>query len=319
MAEFIDSDYRLERELMAATAALTIAFSNLPRIARARLKIGSIRKLLSTGGSLEVARRYGILADAVLELAQQRAVGAGNAQLAVLGKQFGRATRALDLSRPRFAGRLAAQRRRIVAALVDAQARAIETAIRESRERDQDPARVIWYTLGMTGAQVSAVLRYEAALRSASRGGPDAAILPPDVAARIRDEMDLDEGISGDTAVRMSQAYRNGLVGSSAAASALLVAQEAVATGTDEAAEQALEDGTVDQVAWEWVTARDERVRSSHRAVHGQVRADGEPFLSGAGNSLRFPGDPSAPMSERIRCRCLRRLRATAPERVPLS
>lgn len=317
MADYVDSEYRLERELLSATAALVHVFQMLPRQARAKIKVGSIRRLLLTGGSFEVARRYGILADAALEAAQQRALIAGNAQLAALGRELRRSVRTLDLSRPRFAARLAAQRREIVTALIDAQARAIETALRESKERQRDPARTVWYTLGLSAQQVSAVIRYEAVLQAAARGRPVA--LPRDIAERIQEDADLDEGISGETAVRMSQAYRNGLANSAAGVTALLVAQEAVGIGQDEAAQQALEDGALEDVSWEWITARDERVRNSHRAMHGQLRADGEPFLSGNGNLLRYPGDPAAPISDRIGCRCVRRMRATAPAPSPLS
>ena len=54
----------------------------------------------------------------------------------------------------------------------------------------------------------------------------------------------------------------------------------------------------------EWNTQMDEKVRPSHRPMHGQKRKPGESFVSGNGAELRFPGDPSAPADEVVNCRC---------------
>jgi uncharacterized protein with gpF-like domain len=53
-----------------------------------------------------------------------------------------------------------------------------------------------------------------------------------------------------------------------------------------------------------WHTARDSRVRDAHRVMNGQTRRFGQPFIDGAGNRLRFPGDPQAPPETIIQCRC---------------
>lgn len=54
-----------------------------------------------------------------------------------------------------------------------------------------------------------------------------------------------------------------------------------------------------------WLTASDERVRSSHAAMNGQVRAVGEAFISGNGYALMHPHDYNAPSSETANCRCM--------------
>lgn len=59
------------------------------------------------------------------------------------------------------------------------------------------------------------------------------------------------------------------------------------------------------EVIQTWETARDERVRFSHRTLQGQQRRFGEPFQSYSGAELRFPGDPEAPPEEVINCRCV--------------
>lgn len=52
-----------------------------------------------------------------------------------------------------------------------------------------------------------------------------------------------------------------------------------------------------------WVTQKDGKVRSAHRALEGQTKSLGEPFEV-EGSTLRFPGDPLAPPSLTINCRC---------------
>lgn len=59
-----------------------------------------------------------------------------------------------------------------------------------------------------------------------------------------------------------------------------------------------------------WDTQQDNRVRESHEPMNGQVRRWDEPFITGDGNYLMYPGDTSAPIKEWINCRCnLRRVR----------
>ncbi|GIH95418.1 phage portal protein [Planobispora siamensis] len=52
-----------------------------------------------------------------------------------------------------------------------------------------------------------------------------------------------------------------------------------------------------------WRSRRDEQVRPTHRAAHGQVQPLGEWFEVGAA-LLRYPGDPSGPPAETYGCRC---------------
>ena len=63
----------------------------------------------------------------------------------------------------------------------------------------------------------------------------------------------------------------------------------------------------------QWLTARDSRVRkggpnrADHRAMDGQTRKLGEPFVTLRGHRLLFPGDRSlgAPADEVVNCRCV--------------
>lgn len=53
-----------------------------------------------------------------------------------------------------------------------------------------------------------------------------------------------------------------------------------------------------------WRTRRDSRVRTSHGDLEGDFRLMNEPFVTIRNAKLQFPGDPRAPLSETINCRC---------------
>lgn len=53
-----------------------------------------------------------------------------------------------------------------------------------------------------------------------------------------------------------------------------------------------------------WVSVRDARVRPTHARANGQSVRVGEAFMVG-GYAMQYPGDPSAPASERAGCRCI--------------
>ncbi|MGW6391212.1 phage minor head protein [Streptomyces sp. NPDC055103] len=68
------------------------------------------------------------------------------------------------------------------------------------------------------------------------------------------------------------------------------------------AAAQAAE-GLDAPIVKQWVTRHDTRVRESHDQVDGQIRLLVEPFTVG-GVPMQTPGDPSAPASQVVNCRC---------------
>lgn len=58
-----------------------------------------------------------------------------------------------------------------------------------------------------------------------------------------------------------------------------------------------------DQLQKEWIASFDDKVRDTHSAADGQIVDQNATFLVG-GSQMMFPGDPSAPASEVINCRC---------------
>lgn len=80
-------------------------------------------------------------------------------------------------------------------------------------------------------------------------------------------------------------------------------ALQSLNAGAREALEQAVESGAVQayQVRRVWRTASDDRVRDSHAGVNGESVGMNERFSNG----LLYPGEPGAPASEVIGCRCI--------------
>ena len=76
---------------------------------------------------------------------------------------------------------------------------------------------------------------------------------------------------------------------------------------THQAVWSAAEFHAAGEAGWprvEWRSKRDAKVRSSHAILDGQSTALGTPFITYAGNEIRFPGDPLAPIEETANCRC---------------
>ncbi len=102
---------------------------------------------------------------------------------------------------------------------------------------------------------------------------------------------------------RMVDRYRERWIKHRAETIALTEAQRAIHTGDEELWMQAADRAEIDPNdvvgIWHWSHVS----RTSHAAMDLQERPLGQPFLSGDGNLLRFPGD--GPASEAIRCRCV--------------
>lgn len=80
----------------------------------------------------------------------------------------------------------------------------------------------------------------------------------------------------------------------------------AVQAGNFEAYQQAVESGKIaaQNVRKVWNSARDNRVRDTHRVLNGESVGLNEGFVSPSGAILRYPLDPNAPLEETVNCRC---------------
>ncbi len=179
----------------------------------------------------------------------------------------------------------------------------------------RDVARAIKESIGLTAGQVRAVNGYRRALMEGDSKALQLALrdkrFDPTVSRSIRTSTPLSQAQVDklvDRYVQRQLKYRSEVI---ARTEALRSAHE----GTEAMFEQAIEDGTINRedITRTWNTARDSRVRDTHTTMEGQQRPYGEPFVSGLGNLLRFPGDPLAPAREVVSCRCVLSTRISAP------
>ncbi len=170
----------------------------------------------------------------------------------------------------------------------------------------REQARMFRESIGLTSRQVQAVSNYRKLLEDGStqaltRKLRDARF-DRTVQAAIRDGRALGQ----DQVDRMVGRYQERYLKYRSEVIARTESLSSVHQGKEEMYNQAFEDGTLnpDKVTRTWHIARDDRVRDTHSTMSGQQRKVGEPFTTGAGVSIKFPGDPSAPAKERIQCRC---------------
>lgn len=82
---------------------------------------------------------------------------------------------------------------------------------------------------------------------------------------------------------------------------------EELAMVTAQAVASAAQEATAEAAGWRyktWETIGDRAVRETHRALSGKKIRLTEAFVTTDGDSLRYPGDPLAEISNRIGCRC---------------
>lgn len=176
-----------------------------------------------------------------------------------------------------------------------------------------DQARAFRGSVGLTYKQQQHIASYERALRSL--GTDDAANISQLTRRALHDNRynsTLNRAIANSKPLTdkqinaMVDRYRSNYIAYRARVIARTEALRAVNEGTEEMLLQAIESGELDADSLErkWVTARDERVRSSHAILNGQKRPVGESWTT-ANGKIAFPGDPKAPASETVQCRCV--------------
>lgn len=106
----------------------------------------------------------------------------------------------------------------------------------------------------------------------------------------------------------ISRAYSARLLQSYAKQLAQTYAQAAYEAGRRHGLQQQIDAGVIsaEQITKDWQTARDEMVRHSHRDMQGQKQQFDQPFVSGLGGLMMYPGDSSlgASDADRYGCRC---------------
>ncbi|MGU3496352.1 phage minor head protein [Xanthobacteraceae bacterium A53D] len=164
--------------------------------------------------------------------------------------------------------------------------------------------------IGLASSQEQWVRSFEARLRSDDPAAMAQAMemelrdkrFDRSIAKAIREEKPL----PADAVTKMVTAYKNRALRLRAEAISRSEALTALHQSQEEGWRQAVAAGQVAeaQIKKIWHDARDVRVRETHRGMNGQKVGFRASFVSPSGATLRYPGDPAAPASERVNCRC---------------
>ena len=201
----------------------------------------------------------------------------------------------------------------------------IRQAISDGLRAGMNPrahARLIRGSIGLTEYQHAQVARYRQALLDG-----DAKALRFELRDRRFDAVTraavgrAKQPLTDEQVSRMVERYQHRFVAFRAETIARSEAQASVFAGQDEMWTQAVDGGDVDPQELEqiWRHSRTRKhSRDGHVRMSGQRRPLGVPFTNPeTGARLRFPADPQAPASERLRCACLRIVRFRRPGAPP--
>lgn len=220
-----------------------------------------------------------------------------------------------DVSNTRAVTAIQQNRLRLIREFTNGQRETLRTALADGIGRGLNPidqARNFRASVGLTRRQLQSVENFRSLLTEARADGlPSRQALnralrdgrfDRSILTAIRDNRPLDEA----QVDRMVTRFRERLVRHRAEVIGRTEALRSAHQGTEEMYRQAIDSGqfTQEQMIRTWVTAGDERVRGSHVRLNGLAR-DLDQTWPGDDGPLRFPGDPDAPGSETIRCRCI--------------
>lgn len=162
--------------------------------------------------------------------------------------------------------------------------------------------RLVRDTLGLTPSQANALIRYRVRLGPGAMRSQSA----PALGNPVTDEQTTRVGMPPRVLNTTVERYRARLLARRGQSIGVLEGRRAVHAAMYDAIAQAAEVGDIVgwRVAHTWHTRKDPLVRDWHDPMEGQVRYGDEPFRSGLGNALRYPGDPMAPLVDTAGCRC---------------
>lgn len=317
MADIRDTKERIDALIAREERRIAAVFRAAIRNVIEGLDLKEIAAMIEAGqleNALERAREIG---ERLGLAAQTSFIGSGASTAAWLASA-GVGSILFDQVNERAVAAMRANTLRLVREFTAEQRRATRAAIVDGIARGANPieqARAFRGSIGLTERQQLAVLRYRAALEGVGRQGVPRGEQAEALKRALRDARS-DRSVKRamarmiplpaaqiDSMVDRYQAryikYRSEVIArTEALASVHEGVEEAFAQGTEQGA-WALEDLTR-----EWDSSGDSRVRDTHRYLDGQKKKFGEPWITSNG-VIRYPGDPMAPASERVQCRCV--------------
>lgn len=317
MADIRDTKERIDGLIDREERRIALLLQAAIRNVTTKLDMAEIARLIEAGQLEEALAFTREIADQLGLAAQTSFITAGTSTAAWLSGS-GLGTILFDQVNERAVAAMRANTLRLINEFTAEQRRATRLALTDGVARGLNPreqARAFRASIGLTAKQQLAVQRYRAALeRVGAQGVPRGeqaqalkralrdARSDRSIKRAMRDMIPL-PAAQIDSMVDRYQAhyikYRSEVI-------ARTEALASVHEGVEEAFAQGAEQGPfeLDDLEREWDSSGDARVRDTHRYLDGQKKKFGVPWETSNGR-IRYPGDPLAPASERVQCRCV--------------
>lgn len=304
-----DPATRIDRLVREAQRTFEERFLALVAVLHRQLDLKVLEALLVSGQAEEAMRVIEAAAQRLGVTWTQSFTRAGETTADWLQRKLGRLEVHFGITNDRAVAAMRRNHLRLVREFTDQAREAARSAILGGVHAGANPievARRFRDSIGLTAQQERIVANYRATL--------EAGRAPTSYKLRDRRfDRSVKPGMPKAQIDKMVDDYRERFVAYRAKVIARTEAIRAAHEGSEEAYSQAIDDGILraDQLVRTWHPAGDRRVRDSHRSMEGQQQPFGQPFVSGHGARLRYPGDPTAPASDSIQCRCAMSTRIT--------
>lgn len=283
-----------------------------PRIRKRFRAVMQRVKDQKTVSELETALAEGRIAEVLDDV--EAAAGAFASRLDALKSMVGHETAdylsanldklvSYDAGNPKAVEVLQQNRARLVGGVTEQQRQAIVVILSEQTAKGVNPRRqamLIRDVIGLTPKQAAKVLTYRRALETPTPLNPDEPVDPEAPPPKPR------RGFTPEDIDRRVAKFADKQIAVRAETIARTETLSAVHEGMAQSFQQAIDKGVLEAgtIVQKWNAGDPPRTREWHASMDGQERPWGEPFISGHGVELRWPGDTNAPTDERARCRC---------------
>lgn len=311
--DFVDEATRLFRLLEDQEERIQRIFLTALRTLKDEIDLDDLSDMIEQGRTAEALTRLKYAAEQLAAASNVAFITSG-ASAAELISSAGLGQVVFDQININAVAAMQRNRLELITEFTNEQRRATFQALAEGVESGAGPraqARNFRDSIGLTTRQWGHVSSYRAALERVSEDSEAARNVLDRKLRDARSDRSVQRAARTGRALKADQIdamvsrYTQRYIKHRAEVIARTEALRAVHQGNEEAYRQAIAEEVVreEQLVRTWRTSVDGRERESHRKLNGEDRAWNEPWTTDDG-TLRYPGDPQAPPSETINCRC---------------
>jgi hypothetical protein len=294
----LDSEeIRLRRELLAAIESV-----------KDQVKLKNIQVLIEQGQFEEALALTGSI-PVILSSAVDRAyIRSGESTAEQISNVIGVSV-VFDITSDRAVNAMRNSKLRLISEFTRGQRGATREALVNGLQRGLNPkqqARAFRDSIGLTERQVKSVNNFRNLLERNSSESLSRRLRDRRFDSTVQRAIDSKVPLNAKQIDNMVNRYSSRFIKYRAKIIAESEALSVINQANEDMFSRSIEDDLFAEkkITKEWFTRRDDRVRSSHDFMLFQQRAEGESFLSGLGNLLRYPGDRNAPIEDIQGCRC---------------